>query len=583
MECVVWYVVRNLENGDLHVAQKTDTSKETVTYGASDWIVAPADRKPQGGACFHWNKNDDKQERKYPGWAIWGNGSITQPENRLYILDLPSKTIVNPAGILLPQQMIQLPIVDSVYDRGLDEYHNIAVAIDVKQTISNKEFVKEILVVNMFTAEVVDKFKIDGTGEHILSPFPQNPNGLSIIQQEIFEKFKNKSLSAFKDQIIGLIEKSDLAFAEIRVLDAIQRFASSSLKAASAIDDKTLRIVGWEELCADLVNADAEIKKDKGKPCKLASFAVFDRTGGGADERLAIGRTFYASFTKNIYGEIWPEWQDVHVTRDQDYSKHPVWIAGLEQIAAIERRKTRLNVVSEDETRQLDIDHLLSGLLLLIKYHRLFDRTIEERGLPWAVVVQVRDGSTPRAMDADIYEHGLSAKRFLDASLVSPEFSREEVERILAKRKADEQALDKQELIDMISQIRENYRIVRLFPFYRIFSHRNFSKFVDFGLQACCAGQNLPEKGVSWRMSKRKFETFLKLFVEKRGNNVAEILDPSHTDRFHEKWLAKMRANNFTFTQHAGMSLFEITLSHAIIKGGPIVQYRWENLGPYVQ
>src|SRR5262249_35857583 len=181
--------------------------------------------------------------------------------------------------------------------------------------------------------------------------------GLTALEQSVFGRLQQHSFDAFREQIVELIEKSELARAEEGVLEAIRLFASEPLKVASRIDGASLRIVGWNELCADLLDANEKIQTETGKNCPLAVLWVFNRTGGGYDERLSIGRSFHAAFAKiiNLSGRISPNLDAGAVWRDQDPHMSPIWIEGLEQITAIHRRPTRPDALPEEETRQRDI------------------------------------------------------------------------------------------------------------------------------------------------------------------------------------------------------------------------------------
>ena len=220
----------------------------------------------------------------------------------------------------------------------------------------------------------------------------------------------------------------------------------------------------------------------------------------------------------------------------------------------------------------------------MVKYHRLIDRTLEREGLPCSVAIQIRAGETARGYEVNIQDHDTpDARRFI-AALAPTASSRNIAATTSARRKADLEARDKLDVIAMVAQLRESYRIVRLFPFYRFWWRRNFARYVDSILAACCSGQDLPQAGVGWRMSKPRFEALLHQVVEKRGHSVKEVLDPAHVDRLHDKWLAEARKSNFELRPSPSFSLFEGMLSYALSTraGGPILQDRWERLGPYV-
>jgi hypothetical protein len=115
----------------------------------------------------------------------------------------------------------------------------------------------------------------------------------------------------FHRRIIGLIGRSKLVETEALVQEAIRLFGSQPLKTASAIENSSLRIVGWQQLCTDLLDADANLKSEVGKPSSLAMLSVYNRTDDNrpmetkfTDGRLTIGRSFYAAFTRAKYGGV---------------------------------------------------------------------------------------------------------------------------------------------------------------------------------------------------------------------------------------------------------------------------------------
>src|SRR5690242_4847057 len=79
---------------------------------------------------------------------------------------------------------------------------------------------------------------------------------------------RGMDLTAYDDQrrfegaIADLIKRSELSLAEQRVRHAIGETGSASLKSASDIPARSVRIEGWDILCADLVIADAKLRQE---------------------------------------------------------------------------------------------------------------------------------------------------------------------------------------------------------------------------------------------------------------------------------------------------------------------------------
>jgi hypothetical protein len=548
-----------------------------VVQGLSEsWLIAPAARRPIGGACSTWLK----RERPYAGWAIWYDD---HEKRKLFVFDSETRSILNSEGIDLPLNSLGDPLVYQPYGPDREGFFNLVVASDLQSASTSSQVSKDILVIDIDTAKVVDNFKVDGFGDHLLSPFPAMPPSLTSWQQKIFESLRRESIQAFKRKVTELVEFSRLEEADSQVLFAIEHFGSIDLKHSSTIEDIMLRIVGWDEICADLVAANDKLAKEKNKQCKLMSIGIFDRTGGGIDERLTIGRTFYAGARTDIFGKVSADWQGDRIDRNSDYSKRPAWIEGLERLTEYDRQPPKQYPIPMEEREAIELNKLLCQLLLLVKKHKVVESYLERLGLPIAVEVEITGDQTTWPQESNIFVRGLDVRRTVDSEKIATKFSKITAEDILVARKSNQEWTDKQTLIEMLAQIRECYRILRLFPFYRFSQRRDLSRIVDFGLHTCCDAQSIPKKGVSCSMSKRKFEALLKKYVESRGEDPFEMLNPFHTDRFHQLWLSRMKETNFKYKERPGMSLYEIALNHAVVIGGPIVQYRWEYLGRYVE
>jgi hypothetical protein len=145
----------------------------------------------------------------------------------------------------------------------------------------------------------------------------------------------------------------------------------------------------------------------------------------------------------------------------------------------------------------------------------------------------------------------------------------------------ERRAILQSEINEAIAELREVYRLVRMFPFYRYKARNTLADQLTNLLKGWCQSQKLPDAGVDWRMKKPNFERLLRQIAEaRRVPSVDEALDVLHVNQLHERWLRVARERNFDFGSRP-TSLFELNLAWALKFGGPILQYRWEQAKPY--
>ena len=134
---------------------------------------------------------------------------------------------------------------------------------------------------------------------------------------------------------------------------------------------------------------------------------------------------------------------------------------------------------------------------------------------------------------------------------------------------------------EAIAELRELYRLVHMFPFYRYKARKALADMLTSLLKAWCQSQELPDTGVHGRMRRLDFERFLRQIAEARGvPSVEAALDVHHVNRLHDEWLRVARERNFDLGCRP-MSLFELNLAWALKAGGPIVRERWKQAQPY--
>jgi hypothetical protein len=373
----------------------------------------------------------------------------------------------------------------------------------------------------------------------------------------------DEELRSCERKVVSLIENSDLLRAESLVQEAIRQSATNQLKIVSEIPVDTLRIEGWREICADLLEANKWLEQRTGH---RASRAILSLVNRDLVEKLEVERKFYAAFTRDENAAPSPE------------MKRPVFVTGLEELMAVQRMSWPRHPA--EVLHQFKIDQLLCGLLLVIKVHQAIDHYLLAHGLPARLGVVVEMDHVSWSMEAGVHDFGPQARRLIGPLDVTLQ-PHDKVSEILAERQAERSANFQFEINKAIAELRELYRLVRMFPFYRYKARNKLADQLTSQLKGWCQSQALPDVGVDWRMRKPNFERLLRQIVQaRRVPSVDGALDVLHVNQLHETWLRVAREMDFDLGSRP-MSLFELNLAWALKIGGPIVQDRWEHAKPY--
>lgn len=338
-------------------------------------------------------------------------------------------------------------------------------------------------------------------------------------------------------------------------------------------------IEGWDQLCADVLEADDHFRRRDVGRAALAEFSLVNRQEG--DDLLGplkMERTFYSKSDQDAAGRLTPAEVAAEFRPDRGPERQ-VQVIGLDGLLAIQRQK---NPLGDDAgaQRQWRVDNALSGLLLIVKYHQAVDRHMGERGLPLPVglIIQMDQAAWP--MESGIQDFGPQVLRRIAAAQPKPA-AIDVGAAILAERTKDRRADFQATVTQTIAEYREQYRLVRMFPFYRIKSRNKVGEMFDSLLEMACKIDNLPRRGVGWKMKKPDFERFLRQWAQAQNPpSVEDALKLSHLDRLHEKWLGIARSKDFDLGP-TPTSMFELNLAWALKFGGPILQDQWEHAKPY--
>lgn len=384
------------------------------------------------------------------------------------------------------------------------------------------------------------------------------------------------ALREFERGIVDLITQSALQRAEHLLKQAIDQFGSLELRNAVDASPGGSGIEGWEDLCADMLEADQHFRNQGRNGIELVQLSLVNRQEG---ERpigdLKVERKFFDSAGLNKYGT--PEASGI---TSLDQPESPVRVTGLEDLMAIQRHKSPLGDIRGPARLQGLIDSSLSGLLLIVRYQQVVDRYLREKGLPLNASLVVQIDRVAWATEAGVYDFGPQARRMIAKAEHEPQ-PLDAAAEILAERTAERRSNSQAEVSRLIAEYREMYRILRMFPFYRFRARNKLADQFNSQLKLVCRARELSEQGVESRMSKHAFEEFLGRLAESMDPpSVDAALDPDHVDKLHERWVDLARAKDFKLGSPP-LSMFELQLAWALKFGGPFVQARWEHAKPY--
>lgn len=373
----------------------------------------------------------------------------------------------------------------------------------------------------------------------------------------------------FEDEIVSLIQQSRIQQAEQLTLEAIARFGSQRLKDKSILSTEAVAIEGWEEVHADLLEANAALQDHHGQPASALSIRLVNRP-----DQLLLERTFFVAIEKSVGGTPAPL-RDAGEWNPRPERSKTITVIGLDGLARIQRARLSANEETPSFRDQRTVDASLAGLLLLIRYHDVVERRLRDLGLPQSMTafVGVDRGEWPARHFFHEYCSVLQVAQTEQAQTLANE--------TLRKREEEIRAWVQAEFATVLAEYRETYRLLRCFPFYRGAQRKKIGDMLTHLLQGWCRSHDLPSDGVSWKMSEAKFERFLRLIAEARNvPSVEDALDVRHVNALHEQWVEMARQKNFEFDDRP-ISMFALNLTWSLKFGGPIVQDRWAHLKGY--
>jgi hypothetical protein len=391
----------------------------------------------------------------------------------------------------------------------------------------------------------------------------------------------DEELSAFERSISRFFWTQDFTGAEQVLLDALRDHPSSFSDICQTIPQGAVSISGWDELYAQIEalarngsrctaieidlsgHADREVEPDgalePGFECSYYDDATFRFSTASREEILSqceIGTMKWTGCFLDIDNALTCDGVAKLYSTLAEY-QHRYWRPPMAALGS-----------TAMEVPQDFVAFTLGRWFLYLRVHKALRSDLYTRGLPhrMPVVVGQHDFGSP------LYSVYMS-ETICDSSDASS--------RILAERQAERSANVQSEYNKEIAELRELYRLVRMFPFYRYKARNKLADILTSQLKASCQSQELPDVGVDWRMRKPNFERLLRQIAEARGGpSVDDALDVLHVNQLHDRWLRVAREMDFDLGSRP-TSLFELNLAWALKFGGPIVQDRWEHAKPY--
>lgn len=203
-----------------------------------------------------------------------------------------------------------------------------------------------------------------------------------------------------------------------------------------------------------------------------------------------------------------------------------------------------------------------------------------EAALPAPITLELQGHTTPRSMEEGFVDllpafRAVITPRSLDDPAA--------IEQIRRERKTANSARFQDDWIRIVAETREIHRLLHAFPFYRRTSRARLAAVWEGSLGMSCSAAGLdPSPEISWRMSGDELTAILRRVLEGKGvPDVADALDPAHTDALHAREVAAAKGADFAFAP--GFSLFALNLAYAIKAGGPLVEDRWVHAKPYAR
>jgi hypothetical protein len=372
----------------------------------------------------------------------------------------------------------------------------------------------------------------------------------------------------FEREIVTLIEGGHTARAEYLVREAMAVHGSARLaEAVEAAPREAPAIDGWEEISADLAQADAALMARAGVPSAAVRLALVNRD---TVPQLEIERQFTLGdlLERSAWRGGAPNW------RPEYQRRAPVRILGLERLMAVQRE------ASVPGNAGREVDKSLAGLVLLIRYHQLIAACVDYPGLSRAIPVLIDVEQVDRPMEEGVYDYGPVAQRLVGAH--QGEAMANAAAEIGAERAEENARRYQDETANSISELREIFRLLAFFPFYRPATRHKVADIFDAQLRTMHGARDLPGKPPRWSDGKAAIESLFAAYVATKGvADPGDALDPRHVDALHARWVATAKACDFNLPRDNILSMFALMLTYALTFGGPIVQDRWVHAKPY--
>ena len=257
-----------------------------------------------------------------------------------------------------------------------------------------------------------------------------------------------------------------------------------------------------------------------------------------------------------------------------DSAANPLHLTGLEAVFALVRQPVDSAPRSPDRA----LRNKLALWAIAGSFVKAAKAALGDAALPAQIALELRDHTTPRAMDEGFGDLLPPFRAVITPRTVHDPAA---IEQIRRERRAANLARFQNDWIRIVAEAREIHRLIHYFPLYRSKSRQQLAGIWEGTLGfACSAGGLDPKPEISWRMTGDELTAILRRVLEGKGvPDVDGALDPAHTDALHARELAAAKAAGFVFP--AEPSKFILELAYAIRFGGPVVEDRWVHAKPY--
>lgn len=334
-----------------------------------------------------------------------------------------------------------------------------------------------------------------------------------------------KTRSDFERDVVAEVQAGDLAAAETKILTACASGGDATLRKACAVAVDDCCIEGWEQLCADMIQAERALELRDGSRCEAISIRLVNRNHYS---ELRIDRSFHASAEKRDYpspepireAPSWsPEWQ----------TRALICIRGLEPLMEIQRAPYPSGPGPKHELDLYQRNVCLAGLMILLRFHQLIECALADPGLPKDVAAFVGVDLEPWPMESNTVDYSPAATRYLRSSVKHDTAT---TDAIVAERAEVSRQDYENVTAQFITELREKRAALNAWPWWKDpLKRKSAIDMFRSQVKLYCADLIGVGTAPDWKAPDGEFEPFLRAFAEHRNPATVEAaLKPFESD-----------------------------------------------------